>query len=88
VTVNILCALQKRGPQRSVDVIVSAAFLITLLLLSFLSVECLKVSVDSTMPVVGVELARVQSSTFVSRTLAVELTLLTHLTALGSGKLI
>nr|CAD7453102.1 unnamed protein product [Timema tahoe] len=38
--------LKKRGPQRSVDVIVSAAFLITLLLLSFLSVECLKVSVD------------------------------------------
>lgn len=37
--------LKKRGPQRSVDVIVSAAFLITLLLLSFLSVECLKDSV-------------------------------------------
>ncbi|XP_047108069.1 protein PHTF1 isoform X1 [Schistocerca piceifrons] len=38
--------LKKRGPQRSVDMIVSAAFLITLLLLSFLSVEFLKVSVD------------------------------------------
>ncbi|XP_066994433.1 protein phtf isoform X2 [Anabrus simplex] len=37
--------LKRRGPQRSVDVIVSAAFLITLLLLSFLSVECLKDSV-------------------------------------------
>ncbi|XP_063243694.1 protein phtf isoform X2 [Bacillus rossius redtenbacheri] len=34
--------LKKRGPQRSVDVIVSAAFLITLLLLSFLSVEYIK----------------------------------------------
>nr|CAD7572048.1 unnamed protein product [Timema californicum] len=43
---NIKTWLSKRGPQRSVDVIVSAAFLITLLLLSFLSVECLKVSVD------------------------------------------
>lgn len=35
---------QKRGPQRSVDVIVSAAFIIALLLLSFLTVELLKVS--------------------------------------------
>lgn len=35
--------LRKRGLQRSVDVIVSAAFIITLLLLSFLSVELLKV---------------------------------------------
>ncbi|XP_054269233.1 protein phtf-like isoform X2 [Macrosteles quadrilineatus] len=34
--------LKKRGPQRSVDVVVSAAFIITLLLLSFLSVELLK----------------------------------------------
>jgi hypothetical protein len=52
--------LQKRGPQRSVDVIVSAAFLITLLLLSFLSVECLKVSVDNTMTDKGMELTRLQ----------------------------
>ncbi|XP_055919585.1 protein phtf [Eupeodes corollae] len=37
--------LKKRGPQRSVDVIVSAAFLLTLLLLAFLSVEWLKDSV-------------------------------------------
>ncbi|XP_026478098.1 putative homeodomain transcription factor [Ctenocephalides felis] len=37
--------LKKRGPQRSVDVIVSAACLITLLLLSFLSVELLRDSV-------------------------------------------
>ncbi|XP_046395981.1 protein PHTF2 isoform X3 [Ischnura elegans] len=37
--------LKKRGPQRSVDVIVSAAFIMTLLLLSFLSVELLKDSV-------------------------------------------
>lgn len=36
--------LRKRGLQRSVDVIVSAAFITTLLLLSFLSVELLKVS--------------------------------------------
>ncbi|XP_065202605.1 protein phtf [Planococcus citri] len=34
--------LKKRGPQRSVDVIVSTAFLITVILLSFLSVELLK----------------------------------------------
>ncbi|XP_065090663.1 protein phtf isoform X3 [Ochlerotatus camptorhynchus] len=37
--------LKRRGPQNSVDVIVSAAFLITLLLLAFLSVEWLKDSV-------------------------------------------
>lgn len=37
--------LKRRGPQRSVDVIVSAAFLLTLLLLAFLSVEWLKGSV-------------------------------------------
>nr|XP_018901174.1 PREDICTED: putative homeodomain transcription factor isoform X2 [Bemisia tabaci] len=37
--------LKKRGPQRSVDVIVSSAFIICLLLLSFLSVELLKDSV-------------------------------------------
>lgn len=37
--------LKRRGPQRSVDVIVSAAFLLTLLLLAFLSVEWLKDSV-------------------------------------------
>lgn len=36
-------ALQRRGPQRSVDVIVSAAFILTLLFLAFLSVEWLKV---------------------------------------------
>lgn len=36
---------QRRGPQRSVDVIVSAAFITTLLLLTFLSVEWLKDSV-------------------------------------------
>jgi hypothetical protein len=35
--------LKQRGPQRSVDVIVSTAFIITLLLLSFLCVELLKV---------------------------------------------
>ncbi|XP_055687758.1 protein phtf isoform X2 [Lutzomyia longipalpis] len=34
--------LKRRGPQRSVDVIVSAAFILTLLLLAFLSVEWLK----------------------------------------------
>ncbi|PSN35042.1 hypothetical protein C0J52_15398 [Blattella germanica] len=56
--------LKKRGPQRSVDVIVSAAFLITLLLLSFLSVECLKVSAENSLPDVGVELARTRSSNF------------------------
>ncbi|XP_019530966.3 protein phtf isoform X2 [Aedes albopictus] len=37
--------LKRRGPQNSVDVIVSAAFIITLLLLAFLSVEWLKDSV-------------------------------------------
>ncbi|KAJ4432268.1 hypothetical protein ANN_20885, partial [Periplaneta americana] len=54
--------LKKRGPQRSVDVIVSAAFLITLLLLSFLSVECLKVSAENSLPDVGQELGRARSS--------------------------
>jgi len=44
-----LCS-QKRGPQRSVDMVVSAAFIITLLLLSFLSVELLKVSWGSDAP--------------------------------------
>ncbi|XP_055626477.1 protein phtf isoform X2 [Toxorhynchites rutilus septentrionalis] len=37
--------LKRRGPQNSVDVIVSAAFIITLILLAFLSVEWLKDSV-------------------------------------------
>lgn len=37
--------LKKRGLQRSVDVIVSAAFIVALLLLSFLSMELLKVRV-------------------------------------------
>lgn len=37
---------QRRGPQRSVDVIVSGAFILTLLLLAFLSVEWLKDSVQ------------------------------------------
>ncbi|XP_050098557.1 protein phtf isoform X1 [Anopheles aquasalis] len=37
--------LKRRGPQNSVDVIVSAVFVITLLLLAFLSVEWLKDSV-------------------------------------------
>lgn len=37
--------LKQRGPQRSVDVIVSTAFIITLLLLSFLCVELLKVCI-------------------------------------------
>ncbi|XP_034251149.1 putative homeodomain transcription factor isoform X2 [Thrips palmi] len=37
--------LRKRGPQRSVDMLVSAAFIITLLLLTFLIVELLKDSV-------------------------------------------
>lgn len=36
--------LKKRGPQRSVDVIVSTAFVVNLLLLTFLCVEVLKVS--------------------------------------------
>lgn len=35
--------LKKRGPQRSVDVIVSTAFVVTLLLLAFLCAELLKV---------------------------------------------
>ncbi|KAK2580169.1 hypothetical protein KPH14_012440 [Odynerus spinipes] len=34
--------LKRRGPQRSVDVIVSAAFIVTLLLLSFISLELIK----------------------------------------------
>lgn len=38
--------LKRRGPQRSVDVIVSGAFILTLLLLAFLSVEWLKDSVQ------------------------------------------
>lgn len=38
--------LQRRGPQRSVDVIVSGAFILTLLLLAFLSLEWLKDSVQ------------------------------------------
>lgn len=38
--------IQRRGPQRSVDVIVSGAFILTLLLLAFLSVEWLKDSVQ------------------------------------------
>lgn len=37
--------LQRRGPQRSVDVIVSAVFIVTLLLLSFVSLELIKVSI-------------------------------------------
>lgn len=41
--IDIHLFLQRRGPQRSVDVIVSAAFILTLLLLAFLSVEWLKV---------------------------------------------
>jgi len=35
--------LQRRGPQRSVDTIVSATFIATLILICFLSVELLKV---------------------------------------------
>ncbi|XP_026681066.1 putative homeodomain transcription factor [Diaphorina citri] len=38
---------QKRGPQRSVDVIVTATFIITLLLLTFLSFEILKEPIAS-----------------------------------------
>lgn len=34
--------LKRRGPQRSVDVIVSAVFIVTLLLLSFVSLELIK----------------------------------------------
>lgn len=67
LTVSNSFAFQKRGPQRSVDVIVSAAFLITLLLLSFLSVECLKVSMDNTVTDVHVELAGLQSTVFMGR---------------------
>lgn len=37
---------QRRGPQRSVDVIVSAAFILTLLFLGFLSAEWLNDSVQ------------------------------------------
>lgn len=37
--------MQRRGPQRSVDVIVSAVFMITILLLSFVSLELIKVSI-------------------------------------------
>lgn len=40
------CRLQRRGPQRSVDVIVSAAFILTLLFLGFLSAEWLNDSVQ------------------------------------------
>lgn len=36
--------LKKRGPQRSVDVIISSAFIINLLLMSFVSIELVKVS--------------------------------------------
>lgn len=42
--ITFILILQKRGPQRSVDMLVSAAFIITLLLLTFLIVELLKVS--------------------------------------------
>lgn len=38
-------ALQRRGPQRSIDVIVSAVFIITILLLSFVCLELIKVSI-------------------------------------------
>lgn len=38
--------LKKRGPQRSVDVIVSTAFVANLLILTFLCVEVLKVRND------------------------------------------
>nr|XP_050868426.1 protein phtf isoform X3 [Vespula vulgaris] len=53
--INVLCifwiegmyiyyheTLQRRGPQRSVDVIVSSVFIVTLLLLSFISLELIK----------------------------------------------
>jgi len=39
---SVRAYLKRRGPQRSIDVIVSAAFMITLLLLAFLSVEWLR----------------------------------------------
>lgn len=42
----VFSSTQRRGPQRSVDVIVSSAFILTLLLLAFLSVEWLKDSVQ------------------------------------------
>lgn len=45
-TKQIVSISQRRGPQRSVDVIVSGAFILTLLLLAFLSVEWLKDSVQ------------------------------------------
>lgn len=44
--INFISRTQRRGPQRSVDVIVSGAFILTLLLLAFLSVEWLKDSVQ------------------------------------------
>lgn len=44
-THNFDC-FQRRGPQRSVDVIVSAAFILTLLFLGFLSAEWLNDSVQ------------------------------------------
>lgn len=40
---NCLTIFQRRGPQRSVDVIVSSIFIVTLLLLSFVSLELIKV---------------------------------------------
>lgn len=43
IWLSVRSYLKRRGPQRSVDVIVSAAFILTLLFLSFLSVEWLKV---------------------------------------------
>lgn len=46
LTQKIISISQRRGPQRSVDVIVSGAFILTLLLLAFLSVEWLKDSVQ------------------------------------------
>jgi hypothetical protein len=46
INFGIFFYLQKRGPQRSVDCIVSAAFIITLLLVSFLCMELLKVGVS------------------------------------------
>ncbi|XP_015178258.1 PREDICTED: putative homeodomain transcription factor isoform X1 [Polistes dominula] len=39
---SIRSYLKRRGPQRSVDVIVSSAFIVTLLLLSFISLELIK----------------------------------------------
>lgn len=43
---SIRSYLKKRGPQRSVDVIVSTAFIVTLLLLAFLCAELLKETVS------------------------------------------